>query len=35
MLGFSGVSVLLAYLLSILATVVCIVYGIVMWNRDK
>ena len=35
MLGFAGVSVLLAYLLSILAAVLCIVYGIIMWNKNK
>jgi len=35
MLGFAGVSAFLAYLLTILSTVFCIVYGIVMWNKDR
>ncbi len=35
MLGFAGVSVFLAYLLSIIAAVLCIVYGIIMWNKNK
>lgn len=35
MLGFAGVSVLLAYILCIASSIVCIVYGAVMWNRDK
>ncbi len=35
MLGFAGVSVFLAYLFCILITIVCIVYGAVMWNKDK
>jgi len=35
MLGFAGVSVFLAYLFCILIAIVCIVYGAVMWNKDK
>ena len=35
MLGFAGVSVLLAYIFSILASVLCVVYGIIMWNKNK
>ena len=35
MLGFSGVSVFLAYILCILAAIACIVYGAVMWNKNK
>jgi hypothetical protein len=35
MLGFAGVSVFLAYLFCILITIVCIIYGAVMWNKDK
>ena len=35
MLGFAGVSVFLAYLFCILVTLVCIIYGAVMWNKDK
>lgn len=35
MLGFAGVSVLLAYLFSILAAIACVVYGAIMWNKDK
>ncbi len=35
MLGFAGVSALLAYLMTILSSVFCIVYGLVMWNKDK
>jgi len=35
MLGFAGVSVFLAYILCILAAVLCVVYGIIMWNKNK
>jgi hypothetical protein len=35
MLGFAGVSILLAYILCLIATVFCIVYGAIMWNKDK
>ncbi len=35
MLGFAGVSVFLAYLFCILSTVVCVIYGAIMWNKDK
>ncbi len=35
MLGFAGVSVFLAYILCIISTVVCVVYGAIMWNKDK
>jgi hypothetical protein len=33
MLGISGWSCWLAYLFCILSTVLCILYGIAMWNR--
>ena len=33
MLGISGWSCWLAYLFCILATALCILYGIAMWNR--
>ena len=32
MLGFEGAGVLLAYVLSIAAAIVCVVYGIKNWN---
>jgi hypothetical protein len=32
MLGFEGAGVLLAYVLSISAALVCVVYGIKNWN---
>ncbi len=32
MLGFEGVGVLLAYLLSIGAMLLCVVYGVKNWN---
>ena len=35
MLGFAGFSVFLAYILCIISTVVCVVYGAIMWNKDK
>jgi hypothetical protein len=34
MLGFEGVGVFLAYILSILATVLCVIYGIIYWNKS-
>ncbi|MEW6624243.1 MAG: symporter small accessory protein [Bacillota bacterium] len=34
MLGIPDIQVLMAYLLSILAAILCIVYGIVKWNSD-
>ena len=33
MLGLSGIGVALAYVLTILSTVLCVVYGIVNWNK--
>lgn len=33
MLGFPGIGVTLAYLLVIAVTVLCMVYGIVNWNK--
>jgi hypothetical protein len=33
MLGISGWSCWLAYLFCIFATVLCIIYGIAMWNK--
>ena len=35
MLGIDGFGVWLAYLLCILSTLLCIVYGIVNWNKPK
>lgn len=35
MLGFESVGVLLAYAGSILAAILCIVYGAVNWNKSK
>ena len=32
MLGFEGAGVLLAYVLSICAALVCVVYGVKNWN---
>jgi hypothetical protein len=33
MLGFGSVEIALAFWLSIAATVLCVVYGIVNWNK--
>jgi hypothetical protein len=33
MLGISGWGCWLAYIISILSTILCIIYGIAMWNR--
>jgi hypothetical protein len=33
MLGLQSVGVILAYVLTILAAVLCVVYGIVNWNK--
>ena len=33
MLGISGWCCWLAYLFCILSTILCVIYGIVMWNR--
>ncbi len=33
MFGISGWGCWLAYLFCILSTIMCIIYGIVMWNR--
>ena len=33
MFGISGWGCWLAYLFCILSTILCIIYGIVMWNR--
>jgi len=35
MLGIDGFGVWLAYLLCILSTLLCIVYGILNWNKPK
>jgi len=35
MLGFAGISAFLPYVLCIVSTIVCIVYGAIMWNSDK
>jgi len=33
MLGISGMGCWLAYIFCILSTILCVIYGIVMWNR--
>ncbi len=33
MLGISGWGCWLAYIFCILSTILCVIYGIVMWNR--
>lgn len=33
MLGISGMGCWLAYIFCILSTILCFIYGIVMWNR--
>lgn len=33
-LGMTDLSVALAYLMTLLATILCIVYGVRMWNRE-
>ena len=33
MLGISGLGCWLAYVFCILSAILCIIYGIVMWNR--
>jgi len=35
MLGFAGISIFLAYILCIISALVCVVYGAIMWNKDK
>ena len=35
MLGFAEFWAFMAYLCSILATLLCVVYGIVNWNKPK
>jgi len=35
MLGFGGFSIVLVYILCILSAIFCIVYGAVMWNKDR
>ena len=35
MFGIDGFGVWLAYLLCILSTLLCVVYGIVNWNKPK
>lgn len=34
MLGFGDFSIFLVYVLCIVSTVVCIVYGVINWNKD-
>ncbi len=34
MFGLNNISVLTAYLLSILSALLCVIYGIVNWNRE-
>ncbi|HBD92630.1 MAG: hypothetical protein A2015_05705 [Spirochaetes bacterium GWF1_31_7] len=33
-MGFQDISVSLAYILSVLITIVCAVYGIIHWNHE-
>jgi heme A synthase len=33
MLGLSGIGVVLAYVLTILSMALCVIYGIVNWNK--
>jgi len=33
MLGISGMGCWLAYIFCILSTILCVIYGFVMWNR--
>ncbi len=35
MLGIDGFGVWLAYILCILSTLLCIVYGIIYWNKPR
>jgi len=35
MLGLADGQIVLAYVLSIAATIVCVVYGILNWNKDS
>ena len=35
MLGLQDASVWLAYLLCILSTILCVVYGVINWNRGE
>lgn len=35
MLGLSGIGVVLAYVLTILSMALCVVYGIVNWNKPN
>ncbi len=34
MLGLGDGYVALAYILTILSTIVCVIYGVIKWNRD-
>ena len=34
MLGFGDFTVFLGYTLTILSTILCIVYGVINWNKD-
>lgn len=34
MLGFTDVQIILAYVLSVFAVILCIVYGVLNWNND-
>jgi hypothetical protein len=34
MLGFADLGVFLAYVMTVLVTLGCVVYGMVMWNRE-
>ena len=34
MFGFEGTGVLLAYILTILSAILCVVYGMMNWNKS-
>lgn len=33
MLGFSSISIFLAYFLTVVASLTCIIYGVINWNK--
>jgi len=34
MLGFSDVQIISAYVFSVFAVILCVVYGVINWNKD-
>ncbi len=34
MLGFEGIGVVLAYVLTIAAALLCVIYGVINWNKS-